>query len=113
MKSAGSLQLCAGQQSGCEAAVHPMTEIFKQDDTDALLLIDASNAFNALNREVLLHNIAYVCPSVKTYIRNCYCTLSRLFVCGGSEIESAVGTTQGDPWAMPVYSIGITLLLNK
>ena len=58
---AGSLQLCAGQKSGCEAAAHAMSEIFKEEETDAALLIDASNAFNSLNREALLHNIRYIC----------------------------------------------------
>ena len=37
----GSLQVCAGLTSGGEAAIH---SIFEADDTDAVLLIDASNA---------------------------------------------------------------------
>ena len=62
LKSAGSLQLCAGQPAGCEAAVHAMTDIFHEEETDGLLLVDAENAFNALNRSVLLHNMPYICP---------------------------------------------------
>ena len=34
------------------------------------------------------------------YIRNCYCVPSCLFVLGGIEILSSVGTTQGDPGTM-------------
>ena len=109
LESVGSLQLCAGQQAGCEAAVHAMSEIFEEENSDALILVDASNAFNALNREVLLHNIKYLCPAMSMYIRNCYCTPSRLFVTGGHELYSEEGTTQGDPLAMPVYAIGITI----
>lgn len=41
----GSLQVCAGHKSGSEAAVHAMCSIFDADDTDAVLLIDASYAF--------------------------------------------------------------------
>ena len=72
LNSAGSLQLCAGLPSGCEAAAHAMNDIFKEEDTDALLLVDASDAFNTLNRKFLLHNIKYLCPHMATYIRNCY-----------------------------------------
>ena len=39
-----------------------MTDIFYEEETDGLLLVDAENAFNALNRSVLLHNIPYICP---------------------------------------------------
>ena len=42
INSAGSLELCAGQKAGCEASVHAMTTIFKEEETDAILLVDAS-----------------------------------------------------------------------
>ena len=50
MDAAGSLQLCAGQDAGCEAAVHAMREIYDDEATEGILLVDASNAFNSLNR---------------------------------------------------------------
>ena len=86
LESSGSLQLCAGLPSGCEAAVHAMTEIYERDSTDAILLVDASNAFNSLNRKVLLHNIRYLCPPMATYVRNCYGVPSRLFITGGKKL---------------------------
>ena len=98
MECAGSLQLCAGQKAGCEAAAHAMKEIFEEEGTDAVLFVDASNAFNSMNRQALLHNIQYLCPAMSTYLRNCYNTPSRLFV-GGVELSSSEGTTQGDPLA--------------
>ena len=112
MSSAGSLQLCAGQAGVCEAAVHAMSDIFSEQATDALLLVDADNAFNSLNRKVFLHNIGHLCSPMAIYIKNCYNAPSRLFVLGGTEILSSEGTTQGDPLAMPVYAIGITPLLD-
>ena len=30
MKSAGNLQLCAGQAAGCESAIHAINEIFQE-----------------------------------------------------------------------------------
>ena len=49
-KSVGSLQTCAGQEAGIEAAIHAMHDIYQSEDTEAMILVDASNAFNALNR---------------------------------------------------------------
>ena len=55
-ESAGSLQLCVGQKAGCKAAAHAMRDIFAESETDGVLFVDASNAFNCLNRKALLHN---------------------------------------------------------
>ena len=85
--SSGGLQLCAGQESGCEAAVHSMARIFDEIDTEAILLVDASNAFN-LNRKVMLHNIRITCPLIATFAINSYQNPERLFVTGGCEIAS-------------------------
>ena len=43
-EAAGSLQVCAGQDGGCEAAVHSMRSIFQDADTEGCLLVDASNS---------------------------------------------------------------------
>ena len=56
----GALQVCAGHKSGSEAAIYAMSSISDADETDAVLLIDASNAFNALNRAVLLSSLQAV-----------------------------------------------------
>jgi len=54
LEIAGSLQLCAGQSTGAEAIFHSMRESFEKDNTEAVLLIDTTNAFNRLNRQVAL-----------------------------------------------------------
>ena len=55
--AASSLQLCTRQIAGIEAAVHAVRSTFQDDSTEAVLLVDLTNAFNALNRQVALHNI--------------------------------------------------------
>lgn len=100
MDASGSLQVCAGQKSGSEAAIHAMREIFEADETDAALLINASNAFNSLNRAAALHSVRVICPAIAIYAINTYRAPARLFVVGGKELESSEGTTQGDPLAM-------------
>ena len=72
VECAGPQQLYAGQRLGCDAAVHAMTQMFDQDESDAILLVDTENAFNSINRKVLLHNIKYLCPVLATYTINCY-----------------------------------------
>ena len=100
VEASASLKLCAGQKSGSEAAIHGMRNIFEADYTNAVLLIDTSNAFNVLNRATALHNIRVLCPIIATYAINTYRNSARLFITGGKEIISAEGTTQGDPLAM-------------
>ena len=59
-ESAGSLQLCAGQISGIEAAVYTVDSLFQQDETDqghSACGCQASNAFNSLNHLSALHKI--------------------------------------------------------
>ena len=46
--SVGPLQVCAGQKSGCEAAVHAMTKMYKEEHTEAVILADAANTFNSV-----------------------------------------------------------------
>ena len=113
IEASGSLQVCAGLKSGSEAAVHAMHSIFEADETDAVLLIDASNAFNALNRAAALHNIRVLCPPIAMYAINTYREPARLFIIGGKEIKSAEGTTQGDPLAMGIYAISLQPLITR
>ena len=110
--ASGSLQLCAGQKSGSEAAVHAMHAIFEADETDGILLIDATNAFNSLNRAAALHNIRILCPIISVFAINTYRIPARLFITGGKEILSAEGTTQDDPLSMGVYALSIQPLIT-
>ena len=109
--AAGSLQLCAGQLSGCEAAVHSMRQLYSSPDVEAVILVDASNAFNSLNRQAALFNIRHLCPSFSTVLINTYRSDVDLFI-GGKTLLSEEGTTQGDPLAMPMYALGTVPLIN-
>ena len=80
-----------------------MHTVFEADDRDAVLLIDASNAFNALNRATAVHSIRVLCPVIAVYAINTYSKSAHLFITGGKEIVSAKGTKQGDPLALGLY----------
>ena len=109
LKSTESIQLSAGQDAGSEAAIHAVYEIFNKKSTEAVLMVDASNAFNTINGEAFLHNTKI--PSISTYISNCYPSPTDLYIQGGRSIKLEEGAKQGDPTAMAIYAIGITPLL--
>ena len=90
-----------------------MRNIFDADDTDAILLNDASNAFNALTRAAALHNTGILCPTMVAYAINTYRLPSRLFIVGGQELKSSEGTTQGDPLSMANSTIYPTFTPTK
>ena len=106
----GTNQLCAGQKYSCEAAIHALDEIFEMNSTEAVLLIDASNAFNNLNRQATLRNVQQLCPPLANILINTYRQDPELYI-DGKIIFSKEGTTQGDPLAMAMYAIGILPLI--
>ena len=110
--AAGPLQLCAGQASGCETAIHAIKEIMDEPTNDAVLIVDASNAFNNLNSETAMRNISVLCPSLATVVINTYRSDIQMFI-GDETVLSQEGTTQGDPLAMAMYAIATTPLIQQ
>ena len=58
--AAGPIQTCAGHEAGCEAVVHAMKEMQALDETEALLLVDAENSFNIIERQLCIISGLYV-----------------------------------------------------
>ena len=104
-EAAGPLQVCAGHSAGSEAAIHAISQVFVEEGTDGILLIEASNVFNQMNKSVVLHNIQITCEEMSLYIINTYRSSSRLFICGGGEIlgnrrlshDAAAGSRRSSP----------------
>ena len=112
-ESCSEVQMCAGHEAGCEAAIDAMKEMYENEESEAVLLVVLLlNAFNSINRNAILHNIKIICPIMACYVTNCYRVHARLFIIGGKELKSREGTTQGDPLGMAVYAIGLTPLLE-
>ena len=108
-EASGCLQMCGGQISGIEAAVHAVRTIFNSSDTEAVLLVDATNS---LNRQVALQNIRRPYPPLATILINTYRAPTELFA-DGDTLLSQEGTTQGDPLAMPMYALATIPLIKK
>lgn len=88
MKVVAPTQTCVGLPSACETSVHIMSSLLQKPGVEGILLVDASNAFNSLNRAAALQNIPRVCPALAGVISNTYSHPIRLFVAGGGEIAS-------------------------
>ena len=85
---------------------------FEEEETDAVLLIDAENAFNSMNRKAALVNIHIGCPFIALFVINTYRNSAKLVLANGDVILSNEGTTQGDPLAMPWYSINSSIVIS-
>ena len=90
--------------------IHAMHKIY-EDESEVILLVDASNAFNSVNRKTFLHNIGITRPPLANFVQNYYNRPTGLFIIGEREIRSNEGKTQGDPTVKAIYAIAITTLI--
>ena len=113
----GSDQLCGGVRSGIEGAIHAMTSRFLQYGATSgwsVLLVDASNAFNSLNRVALLWNVSILWPRCSRFVFNTYQGWATLVVRSSNEhLYSVEGVTQGDPLSMFLYAVGTLPLIQS
>ena len=79
--------------------------IFEDTSTEGVIPVDASSAFNSLNRKVAPHDVRVACPPFSYILINTYRISSRMIIMGGAEIQSTEGTTQGDNLAMSFHDI--------
>ena len=87
-----------------------MRGIFSNAETEAILLVDASNAFNSMNRTVALHNVRILCPSFATVLINTYRLrgAAELFM----DSQTILSKEQGDPLSMPFYALATVPLID-
>ena len=115
-ETCGSQQLACGVKAGIEGAVHAVEELFNstKEDGHGLQLMDASNAFNALNRETARWNARKLWPRCSRFLFNFYRGYAPLIVAGTTELLfSSEGTTQGDPLAMLFYGVSLMPLIES
>jgi hypothetical protein len=109
----GTLQTCTGVEAGIEASIHAMARIFDDDKCEAVILVDAENAFNRLNRKTSLQNIQHLCPPLFQFLNNTYKEPAKLHLGDGTVIMSEEGATQGDPLAMQMYAVSSRKIIDS
>ena len=81
MKAVAPAQLCVGVPSACEIGAHAVRKAFGEcPGVEGVLCVDASNAFNSLNRQAALHNIPRVCHVAGQVFANCYSAAISLYM---------------------------------
>ena len=113
----GSDQLCSGAKAGIQAAVHALTKLFQSDESDGLLLVDASNAFNSLSRPAALWNCRVLWPRCSRFLSYSYQGYAVILLKGLLSgkllvLHSQEGTTQGCLLAMLMYTIRVLPLIS-
>ncbi|XP_047984053.1 uncharacterized protein LOC125224669 [Leguminivora glycinivorella] len=107
-------QLGFGIKMGCEAAIHA-TRAFSADpdNVDSVIIkLDIKNAFNSIERDVMLSEVRDRVPSLYPFLFQVYSSPS--FLCyNGSPILSQVGAQQGDPLGPLVFSLGIQKVISE
>ena len=91
--------------------MHAVRPSFGSEETEGILLVDASNAFNSLNRTNALAIIRCLCPAFSIVLANTYQKSTEL-VLGRDTLLSQEGTTQGDPLAVPFYALATRHLID-
>ena len=89
LECAGNLQLRAGQRFRYKSVIRTLSLIINEKNCDVVLIIYTDNAFNCLNRIVILHNIWITCPIIVTYVINTYNHQARLFIHGSGKSYQA------------------------
>ena len=110
------MQTCSGLKGSIEAAIHSMRLTYEKESSEGILLVDAENAFNNLNRKVAIDNIKQLCPPFYQYLSNTYQVPSKLVIQGDRKHEvifSKEGSTQGAVSAMSMYGLGLKPLTDN
>ena len=92
-----------------------MQELFednKNEEDWGILLVDAANGFNALNRKAMLWNVRHLWPRGGRFTFNCYKYWPQLVLQRSGEklpyiLHSQEGVTQGDPLSMYAYALAL------
>ncbi|GJW54540.1 hypothetical protein Tco_0098625 [Tanacetum coccineum] len=93
------LQFGVGVPGRGEAILHAVNHLVEDRGDDvglSMLLVDFQNAFNLVDRTVMLEEVRLRCPAISHYVEFCYSSLARLYY-GEHSLWSCQGVQQGDP----------------
>ena len=99
-----------------EGAIHAVCESFDlhSDDGWGVLLVDARNAFNSVNRVATLWNARVLWLRCSRFLFNSYRGYATLLIQGSDHfLPSKEGVTKGDPMSMMLYAVAVLPLIRS
>ena len=102
----GPQQLGVGVRGGCEAIAHTVRKVVEEDPSKWVLQVDLINAYNQVDRGVVLEETARHFPECLAWVKTCYGAPSVLKF-GQADILSALGLHQGDPLAGLLFCLAL------
>ncbi|GJX12102.1 putative reverse transcriptase domain-containing protein [Tanacetum coccineum] len=109
------LQFGVGVTGGSEAILHSVNrliEAYRDDVGLSMLLVDFKNAFNLVDREVMLREVRLHFPAISRWLEFCYSNPARLYY-GEHTLWSCQGVQQGDPLGLLLFSLVLHPLICK